>query len=142
MLICLQDPAELTPACQHALLDLMAAAPICRRQSHPLDTPAATPLLLPSAPPSAASASDSALSGMSTLPMPIAVPATTLPVNLLKLMVHAPVRDVADKAEAVVRARLKSLLGLEDAHDSEPDIWLWHLPRSPGHDQPSDGANR
>lgn len=74
--------------------------------------------------------------------MPIAAPATTLPVNLLKLMVQAPVREVAVKAEQVVRGRLQSLLGIEDAHDSEPDIWIWHLSRSQGHDQPSDGASR
>lgn len=142
MLLCLQDPTELSPACQHAVLDLMAAQPICRPQSPSLHTPAATPLLPPSAAPSAATAFDRTLPGVAAFPMPIAAPATTLPINLLKLMVQAPEREVAVKAEAVVRARLQSLLGLEDAHDPEPDIWIWHLPRSQGHGQPSDGASR
>ena len=71
-----------------------------------------------------------------------APPATTLPASLLKLLVQASVPEVAVKAQQVVRARLQSLLGLEDAHDMEPDLWLGHLPRSQGQDACLDGLTR
>ncbi|KAK9836812.1 hypothetical protein WJX74_008587 [Apatococcus lobatus] len=179
-----QDPSELSPVCQLALLDLIEAQSASTQLPNSLPasrsaalaqpmhfssnsfgpgwkpppavatsvqpqsaTPAAaaaptTTSHLMSAHPAAAAANASAFPRISATPTPAAPPPSTLPSNLLKLVVQASVPEVAVKAQKVLRARLRSLLGLEDAHDSEPDLWLQHLPRSRGKGKWSDGANK